>query len=748
MKLGKKMIILLLSALILFSPSAAFASAEGSAAQPGLPEFPESIDEESWMLPRDQTWEDFNELPGKGWDEVDAEPERVLKGALVLVDFPDLQFQVLNEPGTDPAGNPQIGNVPEDELVDFWLDYLNTPQELNNYRTISDFWTENSYGKWQVELDGYGVYRMDHNEFQYGMNEFGQQSFLPDGYDPKSLRPEAVAKARPDLDASGVDYDFIFILHSGYAETGVWQEFGEMMFMGPEDVTDEFGPPAELGLEENWVTTRYVPWTSWFAAKSIWSSASGNTSIQGSSNGMATYAHEFGHLMGLRDNYNNPQADPPIRTYAGSWELMSSGSFNGPGGGHTRWMIPATQGGSVPPHHMLRNKIKQGFLDEDQYINVNRDDLEETGPIFADILSRSVPTGEEFGREGIYGINIEMVDHTPPNSIEDDWRADMFRGAEWYNNYTIEVVDRVGYDSFTHDSGVLMAKTKNSEAAPNIWVIDSHPEDIDVVDFTRPDGSEAKYSKGSLEQLVDATFKAGTDEGVVNEYVDEHNRLHFYILDKIVAEDGALSYRVAVRHMDGSGPYERGVSVDTGSPEHAAPGNVGTYNFSVTNTGEETDIFRVNASAEADADVKVLNNFVEVDPGETVDVPVYVQIPESDMNSTELTFTAASETDAEQASSSVRGVVAFDGTMESLQILVEQLNEEGEIADGTALRQLQLHVTALVTFEQQGDSEKVANHLDALNLLVDHHEEQGDVSGMAADILVEYVEFIGSQLDN
>ncbi|PAF11735.1 hypothetical protein CHH61_25700, partial [Shouchella clausii] len=72
-------------------------------------------------------------------------------------------------------------------------------------------------------------------------------------------------------------------------------------------------------------------------------------------------------------------------------------------------------------------------------------------------------------------------------------RADMQRGEKWYNNYTVEVVDRVGFDSFTPDSGVLLAKTKNTEAAPNIWVIDSHAEDINKVDFKRPDGTEAMY---------------------------------------------------------------------------------------------------------------------------------------------------------------------------------------------------------------------------------------------------------------
>src|SRR5699024_3068187 len=145
-------------------------------------------------------------------------------------------------------------------------------------------------------------------------------------------------------------------------------------------------------------------------------------------------------------------------------------------------------------HHMLRNKIKQGFLDEGQYLNVDRDELEDTGPMFADIVARAVPIGEEFGRSGIHGINIEMEDLTPPNSLEDDWRADMQRGGKWYDNYTSEVVHRVRMDSFTPDSGVLMAKTKNSEAAPNLWVIDAHDEDIDQLDFIRQEETKKMYS--------------------------------------------------------------------------------------------------------------------------------------------------------------------------------------------------------------------------------------------------------------
>lgn len=629
------------------------------AAKPGLPAFPDPVDEESWELPEDMTWDDYQPVPGIDWRNADVEPDRVLKGALVVVDFPDREFILSQAEGSELAGNPINGNIPREDIPEFWEDFLTEPSALNNYRTIDEFWRENSYGKWAVEIDAFGTYRMDHTEFEYGMGEFGQQENLPPGYDETyDLRSDALEIAEEDIEASGEEYDFTFVLHAGYDESGVWQEFGEMMFMNPEDVTDKFGPPAEFPDMPNWANTRYVDWTSWVAAKSLWSRAGRGVSIQGENDGMGTFAHEFGHIMNLGDNYNNPYGNPVSRSYSGPWELMSRGSFNGPGGPHTRWMVMPTMGASAPSHHMLRNKIKQGFLTEDQYLNVDRDELAETGPVFADITAREVPVGEEFDRDGLLGINIEMEDLAPANSLEDDWRADMQRGEKWYDNYTIEVVDRVGFDSFQTDSGVLMAKTKNSERPPNIWAIDSHPEDIEQVDFVRPDGSIAMYSKGDYRQLADALFKAGTDEGVVDEYVDEHNRLHFYVLDKNKDEEGVLSYRVAVRHLDGAGDFERGVEAEAGEVNRAVPGRVATYNFSVTNTGEETDIFRVDADVEADWDTMLQHDVVEVAPGETVEVPVYVQIPDKRSKPTELTFTATSETDEAASVSVIRRVGA------------------------------------------------------------------------------------------
>lgn len=678
MKLRKSFAILF-SILIFFSGATAFAApppppSSGSSSvapftgEPGLADFPAPIDVESWLLPRDMTWGDYRPIPGIDWHTDDTiEPELLIKGAIILVDFPDQKFILTKPEGSDPAGNPiGIGSILREDLPQWWEDYLNTPQEINNYTSVNGYWRENSFGKWAIDLDAFGVYEMDHYYFQYGMGEWGQQADMPPGYQTYNLMNHAVAAAAEDIALSGNDYDFTFVVHAGYNESDVWQQFGEMLFKTPQDVTDEFGPPTWLKEQypdlNNWGNTRYIPWTSWWAASAIWARAniSQGISLQGESAGMAVFAHEFGHIATLLDNYNNPYAEPVSRTYSGPWELMSRGAFNGPGGNHTRWTIPSYEGASAPSHHMLRNKIKQGYLTVDQYINVQRDDLEFSGPIFADILARAVPSGPQFGRDGIYGINIQMEDHTPRNYLTDDWRADMQRGARWYNNYTVEVVDRVGYDSFQMDAGVLIAKTRNNESWPNIWVIDAQPEDIEQVDFVRANGEVEMLSLGDYQQLADALFKVGTDQGVVNEFVDEHNRLHFYILDKMVADDEALSYRVAVRHLDGAGPYTRGVQVSNGLVEHASPGRVATYHFSVTNTGEATDIFRLDVQSQAGWEYALLNNLIEVEAGKTVNVPVYVKIPEAGRGSnpipSDFMFTATSETDQDQTQTIIRRV--------------------------------------------------------------------------------------------
>jgi hypothetical protein len=298
---------------------------------------------------------------------------------------------------------------------------------------------------------------------------------------------------------------------------------------------------------------------------------------------------------------------------------------------------------------MLRNKIRMGFSKPGEVLFLERNALALTGPVFADVWAREVPLGANFGRTGLHGLHITLTDgdKTPGCTIEEDWRCD----GGGYHNYTLEVVDRMGSDSFTPDHGVLLAKNKNVDLSPFIWVVDAQPEDIDKLDFTRPDGTRANVTKGDYRQLSDALFHAGTGPGVVSEYVDEANRLHFYVLANERDDEGVLSYRVAVRSLDGAGVFGRGVELAAGDAQAAAPGRVAVHTFAVTNTGQAEDLVRIKAETADGWETTVSHDVLDVPAGETVDVPVYVTVPNGNPAATELTFTATSETDATQTAS-------------------------------------------------------------------------------------------------
>lgn len=56
--------------------------------------------------------------------------------------------------------------------------------------------------------------------------------------------------------------------------------------------------------------------------------------------------------------------------------------------------------------------------------------------------------------------------------------------------------------------------------------------------------------------------------------------------------------------------------------------SIATHFVKVTNEGEATDIFRLEASTDSSLEVVLVNNLIEVEAGETVEVPVYIRVPE------------------------------------------------------------------------------------------------------------------------
>jgi M6 family metalloprotease-like protein len=639
-------------------------------ARTAAPGFGTPIDPQNWENPDHMTWSDYKKPPGTNWsDPAKKGSTRTFKGALVLVDYPNQPFVVTQPKGSTPFGNPsaEANGVPRDQVAEFYKNFLNTPGTLNRGHTIHEYWMEDSGGRYGVELTSFGPYQMPGKSHEYAM-EFQGGTACPAGDTcNRNIRTDARAAWVADQGAEvPAGFDFVFYLGAGQDESSTWQEFGMMKFPTKEDVTEEFGPP-DPNLP-NWSRTRYVEWTSWLAGASIWPNAGGGSSTQAESSGMAVYAHELSHILGIGDNYNNPYGVPPRRAYTGIWEMLSRGSFNGPGGPHSRWMIPATGGASMGAQHMLRNKIKLQMVDEQNVLRLSREALDESGVVVADVTARVAQPGPT----GLSGINIELGtgDLAPACDVTTDPLCD----GRGYQNYTVEVVDRMGTDSFTPDSGVLLAKTKNQDQAPFEWVVDANPQDIGMTDYVLPDGTKVPITIGDYRQLSDALFHAGTNSGSEYEYVDEANRLHFYVTNVKRDRHGVLSYTVAVRSLDGSGPAKRGVRLN---PTVGQPGPAGTATcaFPLTNTGKAAapqgqhpedvsrylkgDVYRLSAKIDGRGwTVNLPNALTTAQAGERVAVGVQAKYAASSATLGRITLTATSESDPTKKSTATCLAVA------------------------------------------------------------------------------------------
>src|SRR4051794_17811191 len=652
---------------------------------------PAPIDPQNWSFQDNLTWNDYKPLPGTDYSNPDVQPTvKKWKVALVVTDFPDKPFYLTQPAGSSVFGTPtaQAHDIPRDQVPSFLRDFLNQPQELNHFQTMNRYWMEDSFGKYGVQLDAFGPYRLPRHSYQYFMTEFGGNANLahcpnltPAAPCNANFRTDARAAWLADVGAAKLaEYDNIFYVSAGEDESATWQEFGEMKFKTQDDVPDAFGPKAYGDLTQtNWAVTRYVPWSSWAAVSGIWPNASGNTSIEAEASGMATYAHELTHNLGLPDNYNNPFGTVQQVTATGMWDMMSRGSFNGPGGQHVRYLIPPTQGEALGSQHNVRNKRVLNFLTDADLLRLNRDGLPQSGMAVADVTAReTAPSGGE-----IAGVNIALNgtgDNEPPCVINGTLttpncdgvarNAAGVVGNKW-NNYTMEVVQQIGSDSFDPGHGVLISKTKNANSSCGsyscfVWVVDSHPDDINQVDFVSADGTVKKATVGDERQKNDGSFNAGVGSGSSSEYEDTANRLHFYIINKRTDEQGILHYTVGVKSLDGAGPQTRGVAL--ASPQLGNAEGYTTCTFNLTNTGAaaavpagthpqdaaaslSSDVYRLSTSATGTGWAAYVKNALTTAKfGESVSVPVYI---EKGTGSGTVTLNAVSESDPTKTASAV-----------------------------------------------------------------------------------------------
>ena len=622
------------------------------------------IDPQNWVNMDGMTWDDYVPVPGTDWANKTTGSKRQFNGAIVLVDFANQDFVVTQKEGTHVFGNPTglAEPIKREDVPAFYLNLLNTPNALNHGRTINEYYMEQTGGRLSVQMQAFGPFRMPGNIEEYGLNDSfnktggSNATLCPQGEScNKDIRTDALKLWAADMGIADplTEFDQVFWVTAGHDESGTWEEFGPMLFASPEDVTDDFGPPRDAEGKAydqngnpmaNWAKTRYVPWTSWAAASNHWPNANfprkdsqGNViragnSTQAESSGMGVFAHEFAHILEIADNYGNPygtDADDggPLRDTSGPFDVLARGSFNGPGGTHTRWNVPALAGASQPAGLALRNRLKLDMIDASSVVSLKRSDLAAAGSIAVDLQSRALQ------EDGVsLGVNLVL-------DGGDLSTGSCTRKAKWdcdggsFDNYTLEVIDRMGTDSFQPDSGVMISKTKNQDRNPFIWTIDANPQDIDTLDYVRADGTPVPITRGDQRQLNDALFHAGINSGSEFEYVDEANRLHFYVVDRKRDDRGILQYGVAVRSLDNAGPQKRGVALGETTQSGTVSDGLVALNVPVRNTGgavtdprANSDIYRVTTSVGGGGgawSVQTPSEIVTIPAGEERTVPVY-----------------------------------------------------------------------------------------------------------------------------
>lgn len=194
-----------------------------------------------------------------------------------------------------------------------------------------DYFVDQSMGVFTPTFDVVGPIKLSKTMQYYGGNDrYGQDK------NPGAMVKEACEYASAELgvDFSEYDYnedgavDFVYIIYAGYAESygassnTIWPHASDLYSLGVE-------------CEVSGKTVRK------YACSSELKYVSGET-IEG----IGTFCHEFGHVLGLPDLYNTRSAGD---IQLGSWDIMDQGSYNNES--HT------------PPAYSAFERYSLGWLD-------------------------------------------------------------------------------------------------------------------------------------------------------------------------------------------------------------------------------------------------------------------------------------------------------------------------------------------------------------------------------------------------
>ena len=368
------------------------------------------------------------------------------------------------------------------------------------------------------------------------------------------------------------------------------------------------------------------------------------------------YAHELSHNLASRTTTTTRSARPSSAAATGMWDMMSRGSFNGPGGQHTRWQIPPTQGASLGAQHNMRNKRFLNFIADNDILRLNRDGLAQSGMAVAEVTAREVAPGRR--ARAACGSTLDGAAATTRRRAADHTNPTLRRRAHArptapitgkYNDYTMEVVQQIGSDSFDPGHGVLISQDQEQQldlrlaSTASSWVHRLATRRTSTRSTSSsPTARRRRRRSATSASSTTRSFNAGLNSGL---RVRVHRRATTACTStsstSARTRDGVLHYKVARAVARRRRPADARRGAAAAGRRAPTPG-FATCTFPLKNTGAaaatpqrctrrtpraflDSDIYRLlGLGVRHRLDGAAQNALATAKFGETVQVPVYV----------------------------------------------------------------------------------------------------------------------------
>ncbi len=247
------------------------------------------------------------------------EPNPAPRGLVILVNFQDKSF-VTPKDTLDSLHNG------EHFTRDYKYKYSGHTLHYTSEGSARKYFQDQSYGQYNPVFDLIGPLQLSNTVSYYGSNK--------DANAPKMIKEACELADQAGADFSQYDndndgyVDFVYVVYAGY---------GEADGGGTETVW-----PHQWTLSDAGITLK-------LDGKRVNRYACGNEISKWSDvyNGIGTFCHEFGHVLGLPDFYetNNPQTG--LHTLS-EWDIMDYGPYN--------------NDGNTPPSYSAYERFYMGWL--------------------------------------------------------------------------------------------------------------------------------------------------------------------------------------------------------------------------------------------------------------------------------------------------------------------------------------------------------------------------------------------------